>query len=113
MTKETQKTKAFPSLKHRIVAESIRTGKHNATLLSDIMIIADIEDKRQAYTIIEELINDYGYVIGASKSGKYRGYYIPASRREFVEVASQFKQSINSMNKRYENLLNNYKKTGA
>jgi len=105
-------TKNLPE-KYRIVAESIRVGKRNATLLSDIMILADIKDKRQAYLIIEELINKYGYVIGASKTGKYKGYYIPANEREFKEVAEQFKRSVDSMKKRYQNLLDNYNKLGA
>ena len=42
------------------------------------MILANIRDNRQAYLIIEELINKYGYVIVASRRGKHRGYYYPA-----------------------------------
>jgi len=99
--------------KYKTVAGLIRVGKENATLLSDIMSLADIQDRRQAYQIIEDLINKYGYVIGASKSGKYKGYYIPGNDKEFQEVATQFKQSITSMNKRYTNLLINYSKLGA
>jgi len=95
--------------KYRIVADSIRVGKQNAILLSDIMIIADIQDRRNGYLIIEELINKHGYVIGASKKGVHRGYYIPADEREFQEVARTFKQSVDSMHKRYRSLLDNYK----
>ena len=102
-----QDMKSLPE-KYRIVAESIRVGKRNATLLSDIMMIADIKDRRQAYIIIEDLINKYGYVIGASKKGKHRGYYIPANEKEFKEVAEHFKLSVDSMNNRYMNLLKNY-----
>lgn len=109
-----QDMKSLPE-KYRIVAESIRVGKENATLLSDIMIIADIKDRRQAYIIIEDLINKYGYVIGASKHGKYKGYYIPANETEFKEVVDHFKQSVDSMKRRYNNLLVNYnkRKTGV
>lgn len=99
--------------KHKVVADSIRVGKENATLLSDIMIIADIDDRRQAHTIIEQLINNYGYVIGANRTGKFKGYYKPANDREFLEIASTFKKTVNSMNKRYNNLLINYSKLGA
>lgn len=99
--------------KYKVVADSIRVGKENATLLSDIMILTDIRDRRQAHQIIESLINEFGYVIGASKSGKYKGYYIPANEREFQEVADHFKSVVDSMNKRYQNLLNNYNKLGA
>lgn len=99
--------------KHKIVAQSIRVGKENATLLSDICSIADINDKRQAYTIIEDLINKYGYTIVASRNGKHRGYFIPANDREFQEAIKTFKSEFSSMQKRYENLLNNYSKLGA
>lgn len=103
------KKKNLPK-KHKVVADCIRVGKENATLLSDIMIIADIKDRRQAHIIIEQLINDYGYVIGASREGTFRGYYIPANEREFNEIADTFKKTIDSMDKRYGNLLKNYEK---
>src|SRR5690625_4207783 len=102
-----KKLKTLPE-KHRIVAQSIRVGKENATLLSDIMILADIKERRQAYQIIEDLINKHGYPIVASRSGDYRGYFIPANDKEFQEIVETFKTTIDSMNKRYENLLNNY-----
>lgn len=97
--------------KYKVVADSIRVGKENATLLSDIMIIAQIDDRRQAHQIIESLINDYGYVIGASRNNP-KGYYIPANEREFVEIIGTFKRTINSMDNRYKNLINNYLKGG-
>ena len=100
----------LPTEKHRIVAESIRVGRHNATLLSDIMSIAEIDDRRTAYQIIEDLINKYGYVIVASRSGEYKGYFYPANEMEFRKYAKTFKQSIDSMKKRYNNLINNYNK---
>lgn len=99
--------------KHEIVAQSIREGKENATLLSDIMIIADIKDRRKAHQIIEDLINLHGYVIGASKHGENRGYYKPANEAEFNEIAGTFQQSIKSMRKRYKNLIINYNKVEA
>lgn len=105
-----EREKHLPTEKHRIVAESIRVGRQNATLLSDIMSIAEIDDRRTAYQIIEDLINDYGYVIVASRSGKYKGYFYPANEMEFRKYAKTFKQSIDSMKKRYNNLINNYNK---
>ena len=106
---KSKNTKNLP-VKHKIVANLIRVGKENATLLNDIISIAELRDRRQAHIIIEELINDYGYVIGASKTGKYKGYYIPADEKEFKEIAGTFKRSVDSMNKRYKNLLSNYNK---
>lgn len=37
--------KSLPE-KYKVVADIIRVGKENATLLSDIMMIADIDDRR-------------------------------------------------------------------
>jgi len=96
-------------VKHQIVGNLIRKGKENATLLSDIMIVADIQDRRNAYQIIEDLVVKHGYVIGGSKSGEFKGYYIPANDKEFNEIAHTFKNTIGSMNKRYTSLLSNYK----
>lgn len=104
-----EKSKNLPE-PHKTVASLIRVGKVNATLLSDIMSIAEIEDRRTAYKVIEDLINKHGYVIGASKSGEFKGYYIPANEAEFQEVVYSFKRTINSMKARYENLKNNYEK---
>jgi hypothetical protein len=95
--------------KYKVLADSIRVGKSNAILLDDLMIIARIEDKRQAYTIIERLINRYGYVIGGSKQGK-KGYYYPASEKEFNEIVNLSSKHLNSLQKKHDNLLINYKK---
>lgn len=96
--------------KHKIVAQSLRVGKENSMLLSDIMTIARIDERRKAYQIMEDLVNKHGYAICANRKGKHKGYFIPGNDDEFKEVAGQFKSSIDSMNKRYENLLINYTK---
>lgn len=90
------------------VARCIRVGKENATLLSDIMRIANIKDRRYAYSIIERLINRYGLPIIASKKGEYKGYYYPANQSEFIEALTTLERNINSMNKRHDNLIENY-----
>lgn len=95
--------------KYKVLADSIRVGKQNAILLDDLMIIAQISDKRSAYQIVEDLINKHGYVIGASKTGEHKGYYIPANEEEFNEVVYRFRNTINSMEKRHKNLLINFK----
>lgn len=94
--------------KYKIVANLIRVGKRNAIVLTDIMSLANISDRRQAYTIIENLINKHGYPIVASRKGKYRGYYYPANKSEFDEARETFESSIISMQKRYNNLIKNY-----
>lgn len=95
--------------RYEVVADSIRVGKENAILLDDIMIIANIRDKRNAYIIIEQLIVKHGYPIVASRKGEFKGYYIPSNKDEFTEAKKTFKNSINSMNKRYLSLIENFK----
>lgn len=97
--------------KHRVVADCIRVGRDNATLVSDICIIADIE-KRTVYKIISDLINNYGYVIVASRHGRYKGYFYPENEYEFKWAIRSFKSEFKSMKQRYENLVNNYKNIG-
>lgn len=96
--------------KYKVLADSIRVGKENAILLDDLMIIADIQDKRSAYQIIEELIVKHGYVIGASKRGVHKGYYIPADEKEFKEVLHTFRSAITSMERRHKSLIKNFEK---
>lgn len=110
MVKKTQKN--LPEL-HKTVGSLIRVGKENATLLSDIMSICGISDRRQAYQIIEDLIIKYGYPIVASKQGEYKGYFLPANTEEFQEAAATMRTTIESMKKRYNKLIENYKRKGA
>jgi len=93
---------------YRIVANCLRVGKSNAIRLSDIMEIADIKDRRYAYSIIERLINRYNLPIVASKRGEHKGYYYPADKDEFIEAISSIERHIDSMNKRHDNLIKNY-----
>lgn len=105
--KEVKKGPSLPKT-HKIVAQSIRVGKENATLLSDIMSIANIDNQRTAYKIIQDLINKFGYVIVASRSGQHKGYFYPANEREFQRALRTFRAEYMSMIIRYNNLLTNY-----
>lgn len=96
--------------KYKVVADSIQVGKENSILLSDIMIIADIEDRRQAYNIIQQLIVKYEYPIIASKKTNNRGYFYPANQYELEEARSTLNNSITSLKNRYNALLKNYEK---
>lgn len=94
---------------HKIMAGNVRVGKENATLLDDLMTASRVRGKRNAYLIMEQLVTEYGYVIAANKTGLNKGYYIPANQVEFDEMASAYKQTVDSMTHRYECLLSNYK----
>ncbi len=108
MKRKVSKYKSNLPEKYQVVADNIRVGKENAIKLDDIIILADIEDKRHAYIIIEELIVKHGYPIVASRNGEYKGYFVPSNELEFDEARKTFKNSIDSMTKRYDSLVANF-----
>lgn len=97
--------------KYKAVVSALREGKENATLLSDIMMIADIQDRRQAYQIIEDLIIKYGYCIAGNKKGEFKGYYLITNKSELKETLGSLNTTIQSLMKRHKMLLLNYNRT--
>ncbi|HSH51420.1 MAG TPA: hypothetical protein VK982_06820, partial [Bacteroidales bacterium] len=87
--------KNLPS-KYRAVASVLREGKERAILSQDIMKLADLKDKRQVHEIIEQLILKHGFVIGASRRGEHRGYYLISNYEEFKETADTYNEQIQS-----------------
>ena len=108
MTATKTKKRVLPS-NHKTVAGILREGKTNATLMSDIMSIAGINDRRQMYQIIEELIVKYGYCIAGSKKGEYKGYYIISNKGELIETLNSLNSTIQSMMTRHKKLQENFK----
>ena len=102
------KTKKSLPRDYMAVARCIGVGKENAILMSDIMTIANIKDKRYAFTIIEKLINNHGLPIVASKKGTHRGYYYPTNDSEFISAITSLENGIESLRKRHSNLVDNY-----
>jgi len=100
-------TKKLPT-KYKNVASVIPVGKDKAIILDDIMTICNIKDKRDIYTIIEQLIVKHGYPIAASKKG-VKGYFYPSNQRELEQAAHTLKTSITSLKKRHDALKENYK----
>src|SRR5690625_2047493 len=99
----------LPTHAYQVLADSIGVGKPNATLMSDIMSITGIDDRRQLYYMIEILINNYGYVILASRRGQHKGYYYPSNDHEFNDGIRPLRSTVDSTNKRKRNVVKNYK----
>lgn len=83
-------------------------GKHKAITNQQIGRLTGIKDKRSIYQIVEDLIIDYGYAIGASRNGQHKGYYLIQSKQELNESLFSFNNQIKSMEKRYASLRINY-----
>ena|SRR5699024_2669173 len=106
MTK-TMTKKELP-YRYQMLADILPVGKQNAITLDTIMKLCDIKEKRNAYEIVERLIIEHGYVILASRKGEFKGYFIPENEAEFKENVKPFIQSIQSMNRRHNALLENF-----
>lgn len=83
-------------------------GKYKAITNQRIRQITGIQDSRSIYQIIEDLINNYGYVIGASRQGKFKGYYLIENEQELKESLFSFNNQIASMQKRLASLQLNF-----
>lgn len=103
-----KKRESMPEI-HRRFADLIREGKQQATLMSDFMSVLGISDRRQAYQIVEELINRYYYPIGASKNGKHRGYFLISTEDELKEVVAVQKAGVASEIKKMNNTIRNFR----
>ena len=108
MTATKEKHKETLPHSHRLVASTLREGKQNATLKSDIMSITGIKDSRQMYQIIEDLIIDHGYCIAGSKSGEHKGYYLITNKKELQETLRTINATAQSLLNRHKQLQKNY-----
>ncbi|MFB4473724.1 hypothetical protein ACDI16_12440 [Oceanobacillus caeni] len=96
--------------KYKAVASVLRVGKQSATTTTDIMMLTGIKSKRDVHEIIEGLINKYGFVIGSSRKGEYKGYFYIANDEELKETLYTYNKQIQSMIDRHRNLQKNYSK---
>lgn len=103
-----KKRESMPKI-HEQFASLLREGKEQATLMNDIMPVLNIREKRQAYQIVEDLINKYYYPIGASRSGEHRGYFIISSEYELKEVVAVQRASVESEKKKIDNTIRNFR----
>ena len=108
---EKEKINSLP-VKYKVVADLLREGQAKAITSTDIMKLAGIDSKRDVMEIIEQLINKYGRVIGASRNGEFRGYYLIASDAELKDALHSYNEQIQSMLKRHKKLIENYIENG-
>lgn len=93
---------------YKAVASVIREGKQSATTTTDIMKLTGVKSKRDVHQIVEDLINKYGFIIGSSRNGKYRGYFYIANEDELKETLFTYNRQIQSMLNRHRKLKDNY-----
>lgn len=110
ITKEVH-TKSLPE-KYKAVVGVLREGRENATTTSTIMMLTGIKGKRDVYEIIEQLILKHGYVIGASRTGEHRGYFLITNHKEYTDTMNTRSAHIKSMIKRHKKMGENYFKQG-
>lgn len=72
---------------YALVAGVLREGKDNSLTSKEIIKLLGWKgnDKRNLLRIIKELINKHGYVIGASRTGQQRGYYLMITDEELSD----------------------------
>lgn len=87
-------------------------GKENAKTSEDIVLAMgwSQHDKRQVFHIIEVLIKKYGCLIGSSRKGENKGYYLIETHEEYVETMQTYNAQIQSMLDRHRKLQENYER---
>lgn len=110
MAKVAAKIKKALPRNYALVASVLREGKENSITTTDIMRFTGIKDKRSIHEIIEQLILKYGFVIGSSRKGKYKGYYLISNKEELKETLYTYNAQIQSMINRHQKLQENYSK---
>lgn len=105
-----QKTKKDLPHNYALLVSVLREGKENCLTSKEIIRRLGWKDneQRNVFHIVEQLVNKYGYLIGASRKGHKRGYYLIANDDEFFETAKTYNKQIQSMLNRLKNLQKNY-----
>lgn len=92
------------------LASVLLEGKDNAKTSTQIIkdLGWDDNDKRNVFHIVEQLIKKHGYLIGSSRKGTNKGYYLIATEDEYVETMRTYNAQIQSMLERHRKLQENY-----
>lgn len=93
---------------HKTVLAVLRKGMAQAITTADIQRLTGFKDRRIIYEIIEQLVVKYGCVIGASRTGEFKGYYLISSQKELQDSLYSYNVQIQSMLKRHQKLRENY-----
>lgn len=104
---EVEETESLPET-YLAVVGVLREGKAEAITSTDILRLTGLKDQRNIYEIIEQLIIQHGYAIGASRTGEHKGYYLISNQKELRESLHSYNEQIQSMLKRHKKLRENY-----
>lgn len=102
-----EQKKYLPAM-YAAVAGVLREGKAEAVTSKDIVMLTGASSKRDVMEIIEQLVVKHGYVIGSSRRGEHRGYYLISNASELQETLHTYNEQIQSMMKRHKKLNENY-----
>lgn len=94
------------------LASVLCEGKENSKTSKEIIKALgwNSNDSRNVFHIVQELITKYGYLIGSSRKGEHRGYYIISNDDEFTETMKTYNAQIQSMLNRHRKLQESYLK---
>lgn len=95
---------------YALVASVLKEGKENSLTSKEIIKILGWKDndQRNVFHIVEQLIKKHGYVIGSSRKGDNKGYYLISNDDEYIETMRTYNAQIQSMLNRYRKLQENY-----
>lgn len=97
---------------YELVASLLKEGKDNA--ITSKQIIKQLgwkgNDQRNVFHIVEQLIKNHGYLIGSSRKGEYKGYYLISNDDEYMETMRTYNSQIQSMLNRHRKLQESYLK---
>lgn len=97
---------------YALVVSVLREGKENAITSKEIIKRLGWKNhgQRNVFNIIKGLIEEYGYLIGSSRKGESRGYYLISNFAEFEETVIVAEKQANSELRKIRKLRENYSK---
>jgi Ser-tRNA(Ala) deacylase AlaX len=107
----TDKQKSLPP-GYALVESVLREGKENSKTSKQIIreLGWQSKDHRTVLHIMEQLITKYGYLIGSSRKGQHKGYYLIETEEEYKETMRTYNAQIQAMLNRHRKLQENYLK---
>jgi hypothetical protein len=93
-----------------LVAAMLKEGKENAITTKEIIKRLGWKgnDQRNVFHIINRLIEEHGYLIGSSRKGESRGYYLISNIAELDETVKVAEKQANSELRKIRKLRENY-----
>lgn len=107
---ETVKRKKDLPLNYALVASVLREGKENSLTSTQIIQRLGWSDnsRRNVFHIINRLIEEHGYLIGSSRKGEHKGFFLISNHDEFMETVRTGTKQAHSELRKINKLKENY-----